>query len=286
VSKLRVGLLHSVVRPEEKLLMRALDAAGVEWCSLDDRQLSFDLDAGRLPVDAVLARSVSSSRGLYSRRLLEASGVRCFNTAAVAATCQDKLETSIALRLAGVRQPELRVAFSEESALQAMEEMGFPVVLKPLVGSWGRLIAKATDVDSAVSLLEHKAALPGFQNQVFYIQEYIDKRGRDIRSFVVGDRCVAAIVRRSSDWRTNTARGATAEGLRVTPELERASLAAARAVGGGMLAVDLFESEDGYLVNEVNDTMEFRNSIETTGVDIPAEMVRYLAGSLSGVAAA
>lgn len=290
MSKPVIGLLHSVIRPEEKLLMKALDAAPeVEWRSLDDRNLFLDParpSAELSGLAAVMARSVSSSRGLYVRRILEGSGVRCFNTGAVAATCQDKLETSLALQRAGVAQPELRVAFSEDSAMEAIESMGYPVVLKPLVGSWGRLIARADDADAAVSLLEHKAALPNPMHQVFYLQQYIEKKGRDIRSFVVGDKLVAAILRKSADWRTNTARGATVEALALTPELEQASVAAANAVGGGMLAVDLFESDSGYLVNEVNDTMEFRNSIGPTGVDIPKMMVRHVIEGLAEAQAA
>lgn len=280
-------MLHSVVRREEKLLVAALErCVGVECVLLDDRKLTFDPARARREFDAVLARSVSSSRNVAARRLFEASGVRCFNPSSVAEVCNDKLQTSLALLRAGVAQPELRIAFTEESALEAMEEMGYPVVLKPVVGSWGRLIARATDTDTARSLLEHKAALPSFQHHIYYMQRYVEKHGRDIRSFVVGDRCIAAIVRTGSDWRTNTARGAVAANYPVTSELEAISVAAARAVGGGILAIDLFETDEGLLVNEVNDTMEFKNSIEPTGVDIPEEMARYVVEELRAVKAA
>lgn len=280
-------MLHSVVRREEKLLLSALERTpGVECVLVDDRKLTFDPARARGDFDAVLARSVSSSRNVAARRLFEAAGVRCFNPAAVAEVCNDKLQTSLALLRAGVPHPELRIAFTEDAALEAMEEMGYPVVLKPVIGSWGRLIARATDADTARSLLEHKAALPSFQHHIYYMQRYVEKNGRDIRSFVVGDRCIAAIVRTGSDWRTNTARGAIAANYPVTPELESVSVAAARAVGGGIVAIDLFESEGGLLVNEVNDTMEFKNSIEPTGVDIPGEMARYVVDELRAVKAA
>lgn len=271
-------MLHSVVRPEEKLLMEAFDRPGVELVGLDDRKLSFEVTASAEAhgFDAVLARSVSASRNLYARYLFEARGTRCFNPARVAELCGDKLKTSLALARAGVPQPELRIAFTEQAALEAMEAMGYPVVLKPIVGSWGRLIARATDADSAESLLEHKAALGGHQHQIYYLQRYVDKGERDIRSFVVGDRCIAAISRTSKHWRTNTARGAVAANYPVTPELERLSLEAARALGGGILAIDLFETAEGLLVNEVNDTMEFRNSIVTTGVDIPRAIADFV----------
>jgi len=175
-----------------------------------------------------------------------------------------------------VPQPRLRIAFTENSALDAIEELGYPVVLKPAVGSWGRLLSKINDRDAAETVLEHKAVLGSYHHSIFYIQQYIEKQGRDIRSFVVGDECIAAIYRSSDHWITNTARGALASNCEVTDEVAQISVAAAEAVGGGIVAVDLFESDDGLLVNEVNYTMEFRNSIDTTGVDIPAVVASYV----------
>ena len=279
MSSLRIALFHGIVRREEKLLMEAAGRAGLEVVPLDDREIVFG-PLRSSDFDAVLCRSVSASRGLYARRLFEAGGTRCFNSAAVGELCFDKLRTSLALELASVPQPDYRVAFEEKTALEAIEALGFPVVLKPVVGSWGRLVARADDRDAAESLLEHRAALPGHQNHVYYIQRYVEKGGFDVRAFVVGDRVIAAIRRFSASWRTNTHRGGRAEGLVVEPALETICLDAARAVGGGMLAIDLFETPEGFLVNEINDTMEFRNSIETTGVDIPTEMVEHLRAEL------
>ena len=127
-------------------------------------------------------------------------------------------------------------------------------------------------------MLEHKTVLGSYHHSIFYIQQYVEKQGRDIRSFVIGDECIAAIYRSSDHWITNTARGAVASKCEVTDEVAQVSLAAANAVGGGIVAVDLFESDDGLLVNEVNYTMEFRNSIDTTGVDIPQVVANYVIG--------
>jgi [lysine-biosynthesis-protein LysW]--L-2-aminoadipate ligase len=272
----RIAILHGVVRREEKLLIEAFGRAKeIDLVLLDEREMAF-APASVYRFDAVLARSVSFSRGLYARRIFEARGVACFNSARVAEICGDKLVTSLALERAGVPQPEFRVAFDETAALGAMEAMGFPVVLKPVVGSWGRLVARADDRDAAESLLEHRAALPSYMHHVYYLQRYIDKGGCDIRAFVVGEQVIAAIRRWSASWRTNTHRGGRAEALVVSDELASVCLSAARAVGGGMLAIDLFETVDSYLVNEVNDTMEFRNSIEPTGVDIAGAMVEHV----------
>ncbi|HIF68014.1 MAG TPA: lysine biosynthesis protein LysX [Deltaproteobacteria bacterium] len=272
---MKIGFLHSLIRKEEKLLIEAFKQRGVELVMLDDRKLIFDLES-TLEVDVVLERCINHSRAMHGLRLLESSGIRCINTSEVSRVCGDKMLSSLALKEAGVPQPPLRIAFTEKSALVAIEELGYPVVLKPAVGSWGRLLSKVNDREAAESLLEHKAILGSYHHSIFYIQKYVEKQGRDIRSFVVGDECIAAIYRTSPHWITNTARGAVASGCPVTDEIRTVSLAAANAVGGGVLAVDLFETADGVLVNEVNYTMEFRNSIETTGVNIPAHMVDYV----------
>ncbi len=272
---MRIGLLHSLIRKEEKLLLEAFADAGIDPVMIDDRKLIMNFNHAP-EVDVLIERSINHSRALHALRLFESAGIPCINSHRVAQTCGDKLLTTAALTDAGVAQPQCRVAFTEESALAAIEELGYPVVLKPAVGSWGRLLSKINDRDAAETVLEHKSVLGSYHHSIFYIQEYVDKRGRDIRSFVVGDDCIAAIYRTSEHWITNTARGGRATRCEVTPAVAEISLAAARAVGGGIVAVDLFESDAGLLVNEVNYTMEFRNSIDTTGVDIPAVVAAYV----------
>ena len=272
---MRIGLLHSLIRKEEKLLLDAFRQQNVTPIMLDDRKLTFDLES--VPdIDIVVERCINHSRAMHGLRLFESLGIRCINSSDVARICGDKILTSLALKEAGLAQPPIRVAFTEDSALTAIEELGYPVVLKPAVGSWGRLLAKVNDRESAESILEHKTVLGSYHHSIFYIQKYVEKQGRDIRSFVVGNECIAAIYRSSSHWITNTARGAVATGCPVTDEIASLSVAAAHAVGGGVLAVDLFESTTGLLVNEVNYTMEFRNSIDTTGVNIPERVVTYV----------
>jgi len=276
---MRVGLLHSLIRKEEKLLLEAFRQQSVTPIMLDDRKLTFDLES--VPdIDIVVERCINHSRAMHGLRLFESLGIRCINSSDVARICGDKILTSLALKEAGLAQPPIRVAFTEDSALIAIEELGYPVVLKPAVGSWGRLLAKVNDRESAEAILEHKTVLGSYHHSIFYIQKYVEKQGRDIRSFVVGNECIAAIYRSSSHWITNTARGAVATGCPVTDEIASLSVAAAHAVGGGVLAVDLFESTEGLLVNEVNYTMEFRNSIDTTGVNIPARVVEYVLDQL------
>lgn len=282
---IRVAVIISRVRVEEKLLLAALEAAGAHVQIVKDGDLTFGWDPERSPLEAdvVLERSLSTARGLYALRLLAQAGVPTVNTYATASTCADKVLTSTALADAGLPQPRARVAFTTQAALGAIEELGYPIVLKPVVGSWGRLLARINDRDAAEALLEHKDVLGSYQHSIFYIQEYIQKPGRDIRAFVVGDATICAIYRDSPHWITNTARGGVASNCPVTPEIDALCQAAARAVGGGVLAVDLLEDpERGLLVNEMNHTMEFRNSIEPTGVDIPAVVARYVLRAAGG----
>lgn len=273
---MKIGLLHSLIRKDEKFLLDEFNKRkNIELVMIDDRKISFNIGVDHFDIDVMLERSINHSRALHAIKLFESAGVKCVNNFKVATICGDKLLTSIALKDFGVPQPEVRVAFTEESALQAIEEMGYPVVLKPAVGSWGRLISKVNDRDAAESILEHKTVLGSYHHSIFYIQKYVEKEGRDIRSFVVGDECIGAIYRKSEHWITNTARGAVTENCQVTPEIAEISINAAKAVGGGVVAIDVFETNEGLSVNEVNYTMEFKNSISTTGVNIPAKIIDY-----------
>ncbi len=273
---MKIGLLCSIVRKEEKLLIEELRGRGLGFQVLDDRELVFRLNEKHMDFDVVLERCVNHSRALYALKVLNDWGIPTVNRFEVADVCGNKFLTTNALIRAGVPSPKTLLAFTPESALQAIEELGYPVVLKPAVGSWGRLLSKVNDREAAEAILEHKEVLGSYHHSIFYIQEYIPKSGRDIRSFVVGNETICAIYRYSSHWITNTARGGKAENCPVTDELNRLSLSAAKAVGGGIVAIDLFESEQGLLVNEVNYTMEFRNSIDTTGVNIPAKVIDYV----------
>lgn len=274
---MRIGVLCSRVRTEEKLLFAELERRGLEYEKIDDREQIFDLHRREYPFDVVLERMIQHSRALYTLKILNDAGVPTVNTYQVALTCGDKLLTTQAMINAGIPTPRCLLAFTPESALEAMEQLGYPVVLKPVIGSWGRMVSKINDRDAAEAILEHRDVLGNYQHSIFYIQEYIHKPGRDIRSFVIGDECICAIYRTSNHWITNTARGGIASNCPVTPELADLSLRAAQAVGGGVVAIDLLETRDGrMLVNEVNYTMEFRNSIETTGVNIPARIIDYV----------
>lgn len=276
---MKLAVLYSRARVEEKMLFDTFETRGIAYDRIDDRDVVFDLENPEpwRQYDVVLERCINHSRALYALKILNDWGIPTVNTAHVADVCGNKLVTTSALIRAGVPSPRVKVAFTPESALQAIEAFGYPVILKPAIGSWGRLLTKVNDRDAAEAILEHKEVLGSYHHSIFYIQEYIRKPQRDIRAFVIGNETVAAIYRTSAHWITNTARGGTASNCPVTPELNALCVAASNAVGGGITGVDVLEDPDrGLLVNEVNYTIEFRNSIATTGVDIPNRILDYV----------
>ena len=273
---IKVGFLYTRLRVEEKYLLEELEKReNVEVVRISDSHQFFDISNIPEKVDVLFERSVSYSRGLYISKIYEANGIKVVNDPQVAERCGDKYVTSQLLVRNGIPTPRVLMAFDEESALAAVEAVGHPAVLILVVGSWGRLLAKVDNRHMAEALIEHKATL-GVNHQVFYVQEYINKPGRDIRAFVVGEEPIGAIYRSSENWITNTARGGVATNCPLTPELSDICRNTAKAIGGGLLAIDVFETDNGLTVNEVNHTMEFRNSITTTGVNIPALMVDYV----------
>ncbi len=272
----RLAVLVTRARPEDRAVLETLSRRGVDFEIVLDGRVGGQLEPQQADYDAVLVRSLSYVRGLYGSRYFESRGAQSINCSSVIATCGDKLLTSLALVANGIPTPPTSMALGSDAALEAMAAMGYPVVLKPVVGSWGRLLAKVDDPVTAQAFLEHREYLPGPIHAVVYVQKYVDKPGRDIRSVVIGDQVVGAIYRYSEHWITNTGRGGEARDCPLTAELVDLSLRAAHAVGGGALAVDLMESPDGLLVTEVNHSMEFRNMTRVNGVDYAGRLVDYV----------
>jgi [lysine-biosynthesis-protein LysW]--L-2-aminoadipate ligase len=278
----RIGLLFDQLRPDERLIIDAAKHNNIDLTLYDSNQLALEVTGendGIELADAFLQRCISYFRSIHVTATLESRGIPVVNTYEAASTCGNKLLASIKLSRAKIPTPRTFVTFTQDSALKALEELGYPAVLKPVVGSWGRLVALIKDEDSAKSIIEAREYMHPIQ-QVYYIQEKIKRPERDIRCYVIGQQAVAAIYRYApeGEWRTNTARGGIAENLPITPELEELSVRAAQAVGGGAFGVDLMETESGMVVHEVNHTTEFKNTVRVTGVDIPKLLLEYTEG--------
>jgi [lysine-biosynthesis-protein LysW]--L-2-aminoadipate ligase len=283
---MNVGILYSRIRRDEKLLLSELRDRGHEVTKIDVREQRFALSespADFAGVDLVLDRCLATSRSVYATKFVDAYDIPVVNAPETADICADKVKNSLALEAAGVPTPATRVAFSKDAALEAIESFGYPCVLKPVVGSWGRLMAKIDSRAAAEAILEHKATLGHYEHKVFYVQEFVDKPGRDIRVVATDGEPVAAMVRESDHWLTNAAKGAETTGFALDEETRDLVERASEAVGGGLLGVDLMEigvgdggDPDGYTVHEVNQTVEFKALDETTDVDVPATVVDWL----------
>jgi len=274
--------VYDRIRWEEKALIDASRKLGIELKLTDSKDiyLSADEDSGRIREefgDIVIQRCISYFRGLHITAILENSGLQVINPFNVSLICGNKLFTILALVKAGVPVPKTLVAFTDESAFKALDALGYPAVLKPVIGSWGRLVALVRDRDSAQALIESREEMQNSLMQIYYLQEYVKRPPRDIRVLTIGDEVVAAAYRYSAngEWRTNVARGGRTEPLPVTSELAEIALKASKAVGGGVLAVDCMESPNGIIVHEVNNTPEFKGLYSATKADIPKKIIEY-----------
>jgi len=276
---MKVGLLYSRIRRDEKLLLSELRDRGHEVAKIDVRDEQFGLSdppEAFEGVDVVVDRCLATSRSLYVTQFLDAYDVPVVNRAATADVCADKVKNSLALERAGVPTPTTEVAFTTDSALETIERFGYPCVIKPVVGSWGRLMAKVESRSAAEAILEHKATLGHYQHKVIYVQEFVEKPGRDIRVVAVDGEPIAAMTRSSEHWLTNAAKGAEVEAFDPDDRVRELVATASDAVGGGLLGVDLMEAGDGYTVHEVNHTVEFKALNDAVDVDVPGAVVDWL----------
>jgi [lysine-biosynthesis-protein LysW]--L-2-aminoadipate ligase len=284
-----VGLLYSRIRRDEKLLLGELRERGHDVVKVDVRDQQFGLQEAPdavADVDVALDRCLATSRSRYATRFLDAHDVPVVNGPDTAALCADKVETSLALAGAGVPTPATEVAFTVDAALEAIESFGYPCVLKPVVGSWGRLMAKIDSRSAAEAILEHKETLGHYEHKVFYVQEFVEKPGRDVRVLAADGEPLAAMARSADHWLTNAAKGADVEAFALDATAEALVADASDAVGGGLLGVDLMETADGYTVHEVNHTVEFKALDDAVDADVPAAVVDWLEATVAADAPA
>lgn len=275
-----IGLLYDHPRWEEKEICRVAEVLGYKVLPLNVERIVLDLNKRAEWINAAdifLQRSVSFYKAYAYSYYVEAFGGIVVNSSSTIWNCGNKFITTLLLSKAGIPTPKAYLVSSRTAALEVAEVIGYPVVVKPVIGGWGRYVVKADTRDSLDGVLELKESLGAIYN-LHYVQEFVNKPGRDIRVFVVGDNVPVAIYRvNKSYWKTNTALGAKAEPLKVDEELEKLALKVANVVGGGILGIDIFEDpERGYLVNEVNANVDFRNTVRVTGYNLARDIVEYI----------
>ncbi|MBS7287435.1 MAG: lysine biosynthesis protein LysX [Candidatus Freyarchaeota archaeon] len=275
-----LGIIHNRIAWEEKELIETAKRKGVNVKIFDNRNLEVDVtgDGCDYGVDIFLQRSISYTKGLYSTLVLEEMGYRVVNSSKCQEVCGDKLKTTLALKKAGLPLPKTHLALSCDAAMKALEKLSYPSVAKPLIGSWGRLVAILNDPASAKAILETREALGDTIHKVYYLQEYVNHNSRDLRVFIVGDEAVAAMYRYTipGDWRSNATIGGKAEVCHITDEIEEMALRAARATFSEIAGVDLLEGNEGILLNEVNHNPGFQHISAVTKVDIAGKIIYYL----------
>lgn len=272
-----ITVLYDTIRWEEKSLLEAGKKKNIDLKMLDCKKLSLDLDSHISDYGTVLQRCVSYYRNLHSTAGLEGMGVNVINCLNTGIFAGNKLFTHMLLKKHGIATPFATVSFSKEAALESLEKHGYPKIIKPTVGSWGRMVSRINDSDSAEGIIESREKMYPIY-QIHYLEEFVERPPRDIRAIVVGDRVVAAIYRNSGNgsWKTNMALGGVAEECKVSNEMEDICIKAKNAVQGQIVGVDLMESKDkGLVVHEVNNTTEFKNTVRVCEVDIPSLMIDY-----------
>ncbi len=277
---MKASITFDRLRWEEKALKDAASSVGLDASLLDVKEMVFQIPGKQQELgDIVLQRCISHHRSLMVTRAIEGGGTPVINRLAVAEVCSNKLATTIALSKAGVPTPRTVVAMSSDAVEKAAEELGFPLVMKPFSGSWGRMVSVVRDMATLQSFVEYREELANPLEHMYYLQELVKRPPRDIRAVVAGDRIVACVYRYApeGEWRTNVARGGTSKAFRADSELKEVVHRASDAVGGGVLGVDAMESSDGYMVHEVNNTVEFKGAQSAVQTNIPEQIVRYVA---------
>ena len=272
-----ITVLYDTIRWEEKALVKSCEKNNVDINMIDCKKLILNLDK-KQEYKNVLQRCVSYYRNLHSTAALEGLGanvINCLNTAVCAG---NKLFTHMLLKKKGIKTPFASIAFSKENAIEILEKFGYLQVIKPTIGSWGRMIAKINDKESGEYIIDNRETMHPIY-QIHYIEEFVKRPPRDIRAIMIGDAIVAAIYRYSGskNWKTNMALGGKAEECKITNEMEQICFKARDAVHGQILGIDMMESQDrGLLVHEINNTTEYKNTVRVCNVDIPKMIVNYI----------
>ncbi|MGW5043515.1 RimK family alpha-L-glutamate ligase [Streptomyces griseoluteus] len=274
-----IAVLASRVGADEKRLFDAFDRRGVRFEHVDTRREWFVAGRGGVSRGVVLNREIGQVRAAYAARCWSVVGADVVNSADATEVCGDKWRTTVALEAAGIPVPRTALGLTPQATLAALDEIGYPAVIKPLVGSWGRLIVGLRDRAAAEGVLEYAGALPGPQSHLGYVQELIDKPGRDIRVVVVGGQVLGAVYRQGASLRTNVALGGQVRPCEVSPEIDKLARDAAMAVGADIAGVDLIEDREGrLLVLEVNHRVEFTGFQSALGdrIDVADHIVGFL----------
>ncbi len=276
----KVCIVFDRLRAEEKMLQKEASELGHDALMLDAKITQINTDSKKEDYnlgDVVLERCVSYFRGLHFTASLEFMDIPVLNKFEVANICGNKMFMTLLLKKNNIPTPKTYFSFSSGSAAENLEKVGFPLVIKPIIGSWGRGVMPLKDKDTMEAVFEIRDITDSPHDRIYYLQELIKRPPRDIRVVTVGDEPIAAMYRKSSGgFKTNIALGADPELCEITKEMEDMAIKASKAMGGGILGIDMMEDDEkGLVVHEVNNTVEFKGLARVAQRNIPKAMVEY-----------
>lgn len=274
-----ISISYDRLRLEEKMLSEKIKELGHTASMIDAKVTHASTSSTKKSLgigDVMLERCVSHYRGMFMTSIAEFANAIVINSRQVVSNCGNKLFMTLLLEKAKVATPKTYFALSAQGARECADAAGYPLVIKPLVGSWGRGVMRVNDSDALDAIIEVREVTDSGFDRTYYFQELVDRPPRDIRVVTVGGEPVAAMYRSSEGFRTNVAAGAKPEACKITPEMAELATRASKAVGGGVLGVDMMEdSKRGLVVHEVNNTVEFKGIASTGQADIPQAIVEF-----------
>ncbi len=278
-----IGFAYTLLTPENLAIKKAAESAGVNLVMLNDEQMQHPLESKKLAdgFDTLLARSSSFTRSLYLSYLHELHGGLSINSHQAQSICGDKVLCSAVLEKAHIPTPKVVVAFSAPSALAATKTIGYPCVIKPPVGSWGRMVCKINDTAAAEAVISLKSHLGHYTDKIYYVQQHIDKPGRDIRVFLVGDEIAYSVYRHASEpsaFLTNLNAGAKPEHFALPANMTEVVHKVGDCLGSGIYGIDLIEdASGGFYVLEVNHAPEFSKASGPKINEVASKIVSFAA---------
>ncbi len=277
-----ICIIFDRLRTEEKLLKKEAVDMGHEVIMTDAKTTHINTDRyvyNKCFGDIAVGRCISYFRGLYFTACLEFLGVQVINKSDIMNVCGNKLLTSLFLKKHNIATPKTYISFSHDAALEYIEKIGYPLVIKPVIGSWGRGMALLKDKDTVDALIDVRKTRDDPNDRIYYLQEFVKRPPRDIRVITAGENILAAMYRKSAgnNLRTNIARGASPELCKVTNDIEDICTKTSKVMGKCILGIDIMEDEKkGLVVHEINNTVEFSGLMTVTNTNIPKEIIKFV----------
>ncbi|MEM1758609.1 MAG: RimK family alpha-L-glutamate ligase [Acidilobaceae archaeon] len=275
-----MNLAVDIVRVEEELLIRAFSMRGLRPTIIYSNTL-YSIPEDRLSSSVVLVRNISAANSIYVAAITEASNGVAINPLRALIVGHDKILTYSTLVRNKIKIPQSIIALENSRLEDYVDDISYPIIDKPPIGSWGRLVSLVKTPTAFKEVIKHRSILANPQLRVHIIQKPANL-GSDIRCLVVGDSIAACMIRKGQlgEWRSNAALGGSVIPYKPSLEVEEAALKSATLVGAEIAGVDILHDDGDYYVNEVNVVPEFKALMKATSIDISEVIASYILNKL------